>query len=84
MQLLWSELIPNEEHLFYMALPKMSGLSDAAWSNKKDISWRSLAVRLGCGKTGFLAYLNKQFNVQAYRGYPDGIKLEVPEGKLCN
>ena len=79
---LWSELIPTGEHLFYMALPKMSGLADAAWSDKKDISWRSLAVRLGCGKTGFLAYLNKQYHIR-YRGYPNGIKLEVPDAKLC-
>jgi len=80
---LWSELVPSNDHLFYMILPKMSGLADAAWSDKKDISWRSLAVRLGCGKTGFLAYLNKQYNVR-YRGYPNGIKLEVPDKKLCN
>jgi hexosaminidase len=80
---LWSELVPSREHLFYMILPKMSGLADAAWSDKSDISWRSLAVRLGCGKTGFLDYLNKQYNIR-YRGYPDGIKLEVPDQKLCN
>lgn len=80
---LWSELIPGSEHLFYMAVPKMSGLADAAWSDKNDISWRSLAVRLGCGKSGFLAYLNKQYGIR-YRGYPDGIRLEVPNGKLCN
>ncbi|MCC2645456.1 MAG: hypothetical protein K0R94_1234 [Burkholderiales bacterium] len=80
---LWSELIPSEEHLFYMALPKMSGLAEAAWTDKKYISWLSLAVRLGCGKSGFLAYLNKKYHVR-YRGYPNGIKLEVPAKKLCN
>lgn len=80
---LWTELVPSREHLFYMILPKMSGLADAAWSDKKDLSWRSLAVRLGCGKTGFLDYLNKRYNVR-YRGYPNGISLEVPDKKLCN
>ncbi|MCC2625899.1 MAG: hypothetical protein K0R14_1772 [Burkholderiales bacterium] len=79
---LWSELVPSGEHLFYMITPKMAGLADAAWSDKTNLNWRSLATRLGCGKTGFLAYLNKQYNIR-YRGYPNGIKLEVPANKLC-
>lgn len=79
---LWSELMPSGEHLFYMAIPKMSGLSEAAWTNQQNINWHSLATRLGCGKNGFLAYLNQQFKVR-YRGYPNGIKLEVPNEKLC-
>lgn len=69
--------------MIYMALPKMAGLSEAAWSNttmtttdnKPD--WQNLAGRLGCGQTGFLAYLNKLYGV-SYRGYPNGIALEAP------
>ena len=79
---LWSELLASNEHLWYMALPKMSALAEAAWSNESDLNWRSLANRLGCGKTGFLAYLNKNYNVK-YRGYPNGVKLEVPPNTIC-
>ena len=80
---LWSENLASYEHMIYMALPKMAGLAEAAWSsnavtaynNKTD--WKDLATRLGCGKTGHLAYLNKLYGVK-YRGYPNGIALEVP------
>lgn len=61
---LWSENMMNYRHLSYMALPKISGLAEAAWSpfgtttnvkkqnpeNKKYyVDWQSLAKRLGCG-----------------------------------
>ena len=72
-----------------MALPKMAGLAEASWSPQsttngsgptaKYPNWQDLTARLDCGQTGFLAYLNKIFNVQ-YRGYPNGIGLEVPAG----
>ncbi|MDP3372324.1 MAG: family 20 glycosylhydrolase [Candidatus Paracaedibacteraceae bacterium] len=81
---LWSEHIPSYDQLIYMALPKMAGLSEASWSpreftvQKQRLNWQSLARRLGCGKQGFLAYLNQSFGVQ-YRGYPRGIHLEVPK-----
>lgn len=80
---LWSENLANYQQMIYMALPKMAGLSEASWadevvtSNRKKVNWQSLAQRLGCGKTGFLAYLNKLYPV-SYRGYPKGIWLEVP------
>jgi hexosaminidase len=81
---LWSENLSNNTHMIYMALPKMAGLAEAAWSssavttenNKTD--WQDLARRLGCGQTGFLAYLNRIYSVQ-YRGYPHGIAREVPQ-----
>jgi len=79
---LWSELLPNAAHLFYMATPKMAGLAEAAWSDKNSLSWQSLATRLGCGKSGFLSYLNKVYAIR-YRGYPNGIKLEVPKNGMC-
>lgn len=82
---LWSENLANYDHMIYMALPKMAGLSEAAWSGEDitnpgsvgKVDWQSLATRLGCGQTGFLAYLNKLYGVH-YRGYPNGISLEVP------
>lgn len=81
---LWSETIATFEQLIYMSLPKMAGLAEAAWSPssltvKNDkINWQNLAYRLGNGKKGFLAYLNKIYKVE-YRGYPNGIRSEAPE-----
>ena len=79
---LWSEAVPSLEHMMYMILPKMSGLAEASWSplpeNDVKINWQSLAMRLGNGQNGFLNYLNRVYQVR-YRGYPNGIKLEVPE-----
>ncbi|MCP3965724.1 MAG: family 20 glycosylhydrolase [Lentisphaerae bacterium] len=84
---LWSENIPNERHLFYMALPKMCGLAEAAWapqavtvstenSSSYQVNWLSLSKRLGLDQNGFLGYLSKSYNVK-YRGYPNGIQKEV-------
>lgn len=84
---LWSENLPSYDHLMYMALPKMAGLSEAAWSpswvvtSGKQLNWQSLAKRLGCGDNGFLAYLYDKFGIN-YRGYPNGISKEIPEG-IC-
>ncbi len=84
---LWSEHLASFEQLIYMALPKMSGLAEASWSPRarsssdQKVNWQSLATRLGCGESGFLSYLNKQYGVE-YRGYPHGIHLEVPE-QVC-
>ena len=82
---LWAENLANYNHLMYMALPKMAGLAEAAWAdpsktstdNNSKTNWHSLAERLGCGTSGFLAYLNQIFAVK-YRGYPNGISLEAP------
>lgn len=85
---LWSENLPSFDHLMYMALPKMPALAEAAWSpnyitaNKDQLNWKSLATRLGCGDSGFLTYLNKTYGVN-YRGYPNGIAKETPDGSLC-
>ncbi|MFN8770865.1 MAG: family 20 glycosylhydrolase [Neisseriaceae bacterium] len=76
---IWTELIPSNEHLWYMILPKMGGLSEAAWAEESNFNWRSLAIKLGCGNRGFLHYLNKKYGV-IYRGYPYGISKEVPPG----
>jgi hypothetical protein len=72
----------------YMALPKMPALAEVGWSqpyqvsNSKQLNWQDLASRLGCGTTGYLAYLHKTFGVN-YRGYPNGIAKEVPADSLC-
>ena len=80
---LWSENIVNARHLFYKALPKMTGLSEAAWSpdsitvsKNYKIDWKSLTGRLGTDQSGFLGYLSNTFNVK-YRGYPNGISKEL-------
>ncbi|APJ04224.1 family 20 glycosylhydrolase [Silvanigrella aquatica] len=82
---LWTEVVPSTDHLMYMILPKMAGLSEAAWSsienNGDKINWQNLAQRLGDGKKGFLSYLNKIYGV-FYRGYPNGIHLEVPKNAI--
>lgn len=80
---LWGENMPTGYHMIYMALPKMAGLSEASWSpatatvSGSNVNWQSLVSRLGCGSVGFLKYLNTIFGVE-YRGYPNGIALEVP------
>lgn len=82
---LWSEHLASYDQLIYMAVPKMAGLSEAAWSSKKatsqgkKVNWKSLVLRLGCGEKGFLEYLSTVYGV-GYRGYPEGIHLEVPQG----
>ena len=84
---MFSENMPTYNTLVYMALPKMAGLSEASWSpasvtdNNNLPNWHSLTTRLGCGKDGFLSYLNSLYGVQ-YRGYPNGINLETP-ADLC-
>lgn len=82
---LWSEAVPSLEHLMYMTLPKMAGLAEAAWSplpqNDVKINWQSLAKRLGNGQEGYLNYLNRIYKIR-YRGYPNGIELEIPQNYL--
>lgn len=84
---LWGDVIPDYKHLQYMYIPKIAGLSEASWSSESITvesglpNWQSLAIRLGCGKSGFLNYLNQTYKVR-YRGYPNGIALEAPQS--CN
>lgn len=79
---LFSENLLSFSHLAYMALPKMTGLAEAAWSHHAvkngKLNWKSLASRLGTSsETGFLNYLYKITGLE-YRGYPEGIALEIP------
>ena len=79
---LWSENIQNFRHLTYMAFPKMTGLSEAAWapenitvSEEGKLNWESLIKRLGDNNEKFLGFINKKMDIY-YRGYPNGISLE--------
>ncbi len=79
---LWSENLPSFDHLMYMALPKIPALSEVAWSYdysapNKNNEWQDFAKRMGCGKSGYLHYVNKTYQVN-YRGYPNGITKEIP------
>ncbi len=87
---LWSENIPTYNHLMYMGFPKMTGLAEAAWSpstittdSNGKINWLSLTSRLGNDNKKFLGYLNEKFGI-IYRGYPNGISLEVKPYKPIN
>lgn len=85
---LFSENLPSYQHLMYMALPKMPAMAEAAWSpayvtiQNNQLNWQDLATRLGCGKDGFLAYMQKLYGIN-YRGYPNGIAKEVPPNTIC-
>jgi len=84
---LWSGNLTTLRHLMYQGVPKITGLAEAAWSpetitvKSKEIdgktidavNWKSLAKRLGDGKTGFLKYLQDTCNIE-YRKYPHGIE----------
>ncbi len=81
---LWSENLMNFDHLAYMALPKMTGLAEAAWSgvdrttdSEGRINWKSLSDRLGYDNRGFLGFLHSLSGMK-YRGYPNGISQETP------
>jgi len=84
---LFSENIPDFTCLMYQSLPRMAALSEASWSREEvtlqeeKVNWKSLAHRLGDGKSGFLHYISSEFGVN-YRGIPHGIYKEVPNGAL--
>jgi len=86
---LWGENMVTFGNIAYMATPKIAGLAEASWApehvtvNGKLVNWQSLARRLGCGENGLLAMINKLYGIE-YRGYPHGIRKEVPAGRLCN
>ncbi len=80
---LWSENLATYNHLIYMALPKMTGVAEAAWAStdhtveyntsspdNSKINWQNLAGRLGCGNgNGFISYLqHSDININNYRG----------------
>lgn len=40
----WTEYIPNSEHVEYMILPRMAALSEVVWTGKKD--WEYFKIRI--------------------------------------
>lgn len=75
---LWSELLPSNDHLWYMLMPKLTGIAEAGWANNNSYSWQDFVYRLGDGKEGFLAFISNQDDEIKYRGYPNGISTELP------
>ena len=43
---LWSEYMPNESEVEYMALPRMIALSEVVWSPKEHRNWQSFSERM--------------------------------------
>ena len=43
---IWTEYITTEEHLEYMALPRMSALSEVVWSEKENKNFDAFRMRL--------------------------------------
>lgn len=43
---LWSEYIKTSEHAEYMALPRMTALSEVVWSSEEQRDWSDFKVRL--------------------------------------
>jgi len=84
---LFSENIPDFNCLMYQSLPRMAALSEASWSSEgvtlqeDKVNWKSLAIRLGDGKKGYLHYLESVYGVN-YRGIPNGISKEIPKGSF--
>ena len=42
----WTEYIPNPDHVEYMALPRMAALAEVLWSPKSSRNWDSFVFRL--------------------------------------
>ncbi|HOW24429.1 MAG TPA: family 20 glycosylhydrolase [Bacteroidales bacterium] len=43
---LWAEFIPTPDHAEYMALPRMTALSEVLWSSREQRNWDSFQQRL--------------------------------------
>jgi len=43
---IWTEYITTEEHLEYMALPRMSALSEVVWGEKENKNFDAFRMRL--------------------------------------
>lgn len=43
---IWSEYIPTDEHMEYMALPRATALSEVVWSQKEDMDFEDFKSRL--------------------------------------
>lgn len=62
---LWSELIPTDRQMWYMLMPRLSALSEVAWSDPYNLSWIGLDKNLGKVESrGFTQYLANRFGVK--------------------
>ncbi|HNW91137.1 MAG TPA: family 20 glycosylhydrolase, partial [Bacteroidales bacterium] len=43
---IWTEYIPDFDHVQYMALPRMIALSEVLWTNRKDHTYEQFFVKL--------------------------------------
>ncbi len=55
----WTEYIPNFKHIQYMVLPRMSALSEVAWSKQLDDDYQNFKSRL---QKIFLRYDKANYN----------------------
>ncbi len=43
---IWTEYMPDSDHVEYMAYPRLSALSEAVWTNKKDRNYDNFIKRM--------------------------------------
>ena len=55
---IWSEYIPTDEHMEYMALPRATALSEVVWSQKEDKDFEDFKSRLN--------HLRKMYDAKGY------------------
>lgn len=76
---LWSEMIPSQEKLDYVAFPKVLALAEVAWSPKNRRNWIDFSERVG--RYHFPRLDN--YDV-AYRISPPGINLLLLSKKILD
>ena len=72
---LWTELIPNEARMDYMAYPRGSALAEVAWTPQADRTYSDFLSRLG-PHLRRLDVLNVQYRI------PGDVSITEKEGKL--
>ena len=77
----WSEYIPNSQHVEYMVLPRMIALSEVLWSPKDIRDWESFKYRLD-NQLNRLDYMN----INHYQPSPYFIELitnvDIPNKRI--
>ncbi|MEN8116571.1 MAG: family 20 glycosylhydrolase [Bacteroidota bacterium] len=66
---IWTEYIPNGEHVEYMIMPRMSALSEVLWSPKESKDWGGFSQRMDAQYRRFekmgVNYAKSAFQVSA-------------------
>ena len=81
---IFSENVASYEDLTYLLLPRLTGISEASWAAEKytntanKTDWKDLVKRLGYYDVGYLFFIEAYKNIY-YRGFPNGIRLEIPQ-----